>query len=193
MFGRILCFGILLVTCGCGTFSSLRPADNLKQGDVEIVGGISGNTLPEVLPVGRLTVGITDWLEAGVQTEVYSNLADVRFGILTSEDHGIALSLGVQGGTVQHVTSGSSQASGAIGPTLCIGRRWDVFELYLGAKGLTNFDPQAILGLLSGRLGARFRLWQLGILGVEAGGTGHFWGGFSNGVGEATAYVGFSI
>jgi hypothetical protein len=201
---RFLCLLTLTGLCSCGTFSSLRPADNLKQGEVEIVGGISANTLVEVLPVGRLTVGITDWLEAGVQTEVYSNLADVRFGILGSEENGIALSVGVQGGTVQHLTSVDystsggvrrvfSDASGAVGPTLCIGRRWDFFELYMGAKALSDFDNQAILALLSGRLGARFRVWQNGILGIEAGGSGHFWSGSGTGVGEATAYLGFSI
>lgn len=83
---------------GCASYSALRPADNLKANEFELSGGVTANSLYQVLPVGQINYGVTDWLELGLQYEVNSALAWARFGILNTEEHNMALALGIGGG-----------------------------------------------------------------------------------------------
>lgn len=180
----------------CGTYSVLRPADNLEAGRVEITGGLTANTIPEVLPVMKGNVGLTDWLEIGAQYEVYTLLGEARFGLLSSEAHGIALALGAQGGMVSRYTGSTGFADAttefAAGPTLTVGRRWDIWEIYLGGKALSNFESSGF-GIVSGKLGARVILIPTLFLGAEAGVSGHFWGGSGVAVGEGTLSLGIRL
>lgn len=160
----------------CGTISTIRPADNLRAGEFEIHAGISGNHFPTIVPVIKGSYGISHVLELGVQTEVYANVAELRFGILRSESHGIALALGIQAGIADfryELTTTNkleSRTELGVGPVLVVGRRWDYFELYLGARALINIQHTDLYsGVHSVKLGSRFRLGGPMFFGIEAG------------------------
>lgn len=157
-------------TTGCGTYSLLRSADTLSKGQFEISAAITGNTLPEVLGAVQGAVGVTNWLELGAQYEVYSALAQVRFGVLSSEKHGVALALAAGGGFASAWTS-AWRSQGTVLGGFTIGRRWSYFELYLGDKCLFLIPDSYFIN--TGKLGVRFTLWKHLLLGAEAGATLH--------------------
>jgi hypothetical protein len=160
---------------GCGTYSLLRSADTLKKGQFEVSVAATGNTLPELLGAVQVAAGVTDWLELGAQYEVYSALAQARFGVLSSEKHGVALALAVGGGASSLWTSALSDPHHEFSPTatagFTIGRRWDFFELYLGEKCLFLTPEKYFIN--TGKLGVRFTVWKHLLLGAEAGVTLH--------------------
>lgn len=177
---------------GCGTYSLLRPADTLKRGELEMTAGAAFNTLPEMTLVGQAAFGLADWLELGAQYEMYSALGQLRFGLLSSEKHGLALSIAVGGGyaTLLEAIDVESRDVRSAGPLagLTVGRRWDSFELYLGNKTLMLLPDAYFLNAV--RAGVRYTIHQAIVLGLEAGVTFHH-----NFVvlGEGTAHVGFRI
>lgn len=122
----------LLTTTACGTYSHLRPADNLKAGGVELSAGLAASTVPEVVPVAQAAVGITSWMELEAQYEVYSALGELRFGILSTERNGVALAVGVGGGmaSVWEDLGDDTFRDGAVLGDVVFGKRWTNVELY---------------------------------------------------------------
>jgi len=170
----------------------LRPADTLKQGRFELTAGAAMNTLPEVTAVAQLAVGVFDWLELGAQYETYSALGQVRFGILSSEEHGFALALAVGGGAANLVENIDEENepwdNGAVLAGITLGRRWDFFELYLGYKSLLLLPLQYSIN--SVKAGVRFTLFEVVVLGIEGGVTFHH--AFLT-LGEGAAHLGFTF
>jgi len=181
------------VVCGsaCGTYSGMRTANNLRQGQIELGGGFAANEIGEVLPVVRASVGVTDAVEIGGQYEVYSALASARVALRRSETHGFALAAGIEGGMVSLLKTVSNDDSDfglraeALGAVVAIGHRWSAVEGYILTKALAVGWAQAATSFLGTyRGGLRFGRGAVQ-LGVEAGGTLHhviF-------VAEATGYV----
>lgn len=183
-----------LTLASCGTYSALRPADNLRAGQAEVHTGLAANAFGEVLPVGRVTVGVHDRVELGAQYEIYSALGSARFGLLRSEDDGVALSLGVVGGYVSVLETIDDELEvdlrgEAAGGTLSFGRRWDSIQLYLTGKAMAvGWAENAYSFLGVSRLGIQFQRQNF-LIGFETGGTLHhvvF-------IPEATAYIGLHL
>ncbi len=194
---RIALLSLLLLLCRCGTYSVLRPADNLPQGRVEIQAGAAISTIPELLPVLKADVGLTSWLEAGVQWEVYTALIGARLGILRSERHGIALAVGVQTGVadifrIDLLNNRDWSDRFVIAPNLTIGRRFnDHFEIYIGGKALIDVAASAPTQVLTGKLGARWTVNEVAFLGAEGGVSFHqLLGAAYQAVGEGTGTIG---
>ncbi len=192
LFWRAALLCALAAGAGCGTYSLLRPADTLSAGHFELTGGCAVNTVPEAVPVAQAAVGLTDWLEVGAQYETYSALGQLRFGLLSSEKHGIAIALAAGGGFAsvweELGTDANYHQSGGPLAGLTIGRRFDWFEPYLGGKVLVLFDSGYTITSL--RAGFRIILFDHLVLGVEGGATFHH--NFLV-VGEGTGHLGFKI
>lgn len=176
----------------CGTYSALRPADNLRRGEVDVAAGLAANQIGEVLPVVRATVGVTDRIEIGAQYEVYSALASARLALLRSDEHGIAVSAGVEGGyvSVLDALDGDDYDLGiqgeALGGVLAVGRRWRSLEIYAVTKALAAGWGQGSTSFLGVyRAGLRIALGDHFYLGAEGGGTLHH----SVFVGEGTGFA----
>lgn len=176
-----------VATQACGTYSHIRPADNLEHGKLELSGGLAANTLPEVLPVVSFAYGISDRVELEAQYEVYSALAEVRFGLLTTKADDFALALGVGGGYAS-LWVNDFVGHGAALADLVLGRRFgEHVELYLGHKFMWLGGSGYLLNAT--RLGVRGS-WGWGHIGFEGGATVHH--SFLV-VGEATGYIGFTL
>ena len=196
MIRRLITFSSLAliwgILCNCGTYSMLRPADTLKQGEFEMTGGVAANSIPELVAVAQLGVGITDWLEFGAQYEVYSALGQLRFGLLNSADHGFALALAVGGGASSFLENLDDDRdafdNGVILAGLTMGHRWDFFDLYLGCKSLFLLPLQYSINTV--KLGAMFTFFDTLIFGLEGGATLHhgFWV-----AAEGAIHIGFKI
>lgn len=164
--------GILVVTLfaatGCGTYSSLRPADNLEAGQLEVQGGLAASHLVEILPVAKISYGLTDRIEVGAQYETYSLLGDIRLGILRSDEEGFALAFGVHAGAVHFSAFHHSRA--AAGPNLVLGKRWGKWEVYTGVKAILDMeDIESHTAVYSARAGFRHTFRDRWIVGAEAG------------------------
>lgn len=205
---------ILAFVSGCSSYSSIRAADNLKKGEIEVAGGVAANLDPygagvgSVVPVGHASVGVSDEVEAGAHYETNSLLGEVRYGILKSEEDGIAVAVGVTGGKATErgydwtggVRGGLEQISSSgfvAGPTLTLGRRWGAWEAYTGGKLLHPVSDQAT-GILTGRIGGRFHPLNNGlVLGLEGGGSFRYTGGgvygYQVGMLEGAAYLGVTL
>ncbi len=169
----------LFLTClfffnGCGTYSVIRPADNLKRGELEISGGITYNNLPELNCVAQINYGLNDWLEIGAQYEVYSTFVWSRFGLLNTDDHGIALAIGVGGGSASIIkpldnddTNHFSDA--ALLGSLTIGRQFGQFEPYFGYKFIPVFYENYTYTINVVKLGTRFSFHDNCFAGFEGG------------------------
>ncbi|MFO0747800.1 MAG: hypothetical protein U1F43_19360 [Myxococcota bacterium] len=176
-----------LAAPACGTYSHMRPADNLEAGRAEVSAGLAFNTLPEVLPVVSAAVGLTDRIELEGQYEVYSALAEVRFGVLTTKANDFALSLGVGGGYAS-LWVDEFVGHGAALADLALGRRFgEHVEVYLGHKLMWLGGGGYLLNAT--RAGVRVS-WPWGHVGVEGGATVHH--SFLV-VGEGTGYIGFHM
>jgi len=189
---------VCLLLPSCGTYSVLRPADNLAEGRFEVQAGAAISTVPELLPVLKADVGITDWLEAGAQWEVYNALVGARIGLLKSETHGIALAIGVQAGLadIARLEKSSSQWSNrfVISPNVTIGRRFNKIELYLGTKALLAVSDFAGTEVFTAKLGLRWTANELGFITVEGGASAHrFLGSGYLFVGEGSGSIGVSF
>ncbi len=184
--GRLAAACLAIALPACGTYSHIRPADNLPAGRFEIAGGLAANGLGEVLPVGAAALGLTDWLELEGQYEIYSGFAELRAGVLRSERDGIAVSLGVGGGGASVYANDWSGGAAVVGD-LTVGRRFGAVELYLGDRFF--FLPGSDYTINSTRAG------------VRVGGE-HFFGGAEGGatlhqgvlvLGEGTLYLGVRL
>ena len=181
---------LLLLCCACGTYSHLRPADNLRSGRVEVSAGFAASTLPEVVPVVQGAVGITDWLELEAQYEVYSALGELRFGILRSETSAVALSVGVGGGMAsvwQDLGGDDNFRDGAVLGDVVVGKRWPAVEIYLADRAIVLLSTGYTINAV--KAGVRFR-FRGAHLGLEGGVTTHH---SFIALGEGTAFVGFIL
>ncbi|OGQ87718.1 MAG: hypothetical protein A2289_24705 [Deltaproteobacteria bacterium RIFOXYA12_FULL_58_15] len=153
----------------------LRPADNLRAGQVELSGGAAFNSLPEAVFVGQANVGITDWLELGGQYEIYSAVGWTRFGLLNTDNHGIAVALTVGGGAAQIWDSLNtdewSDFEGAVFGGVTLGRHFGVIEPYVGYRIFYFPGLETTIQTIKG--GLRFTGWETVFLGVEGGATVH--------------------
>jgi hypothetical protein len=180
---------LVLLTTACGTYSHLRPADNLRAGGVEISGGFAASTLPEVVPVVQAAVGITDWMELEAQYEVYSALGELRFELLGSERRPIALALGVGGGvaSVWKDVGDDHLRAGAVLGDLVLGKGFRHVDLYLANKTVVLVSVGYVINAVKAGVRAR---WKGLHLGVEGGVTTHH-SFFA--LGEGTVYLGFGL
>jgi hypothetical protein len=195
MYSKIAVITILTLAWlvgGCGTYSLLRGADNLKQGQLEMTGGVALNSIPETVGVVQLAVGLTDSIELGAQYEQYSALGHLRYGLFNSEDHGIALALSLGGGasSIKFDLDEDLEALEQVAITagLTLGRRWDWFELYLGYRSLFLVPDQYSINTV--KMGARATLFDHLVVGIEGGATFHH--NFMV-LGEGAAHIGFVL
>ena len=186
-----------LATSACGTFSVMRPADNLKAGQVEISGGLTVNSLPDANPVLQANVGVLDWLELGAQYETYSAEGWLRFAPLSTDDNGLALALSLGAGGLNTIGWSSDEHSldDSWTPTLMggatLGRRFaDWFEPYIGVRLFYLASSEIALTTVKGGMRFTPARWSWGAfwLGLEGGAT--FYDGLFA-VGEGTAALGF--
>ncbi|MBN2496494.1 MAG: hypothetical protein JXR96_18010 [Deltaproteobacteria bacterium] len=187
----LVCLSLALLP-GCGTYSVLRPADTLEEGSFAFTNGVAANSLPEAVYVAQASVGLLDWLELDAQYEVYSALGQLRFGVLHSEEHGVALALSAGGGAASLWDSLDTTADvldfGAITAGVTIGRRWAFFELYGGWKGLLLVPGAYFIN--TAKLGFLFTLFDHFLIGLEGGCTAHH--SFFV-LGEGAVHLGFKI
>jgi hypothetical protein len=182
-------FGIVALAAllaACGTYSHIRPADNLPAGRLELAGGAAANGLGEVLPVGAAAVGLTDWLELEGQLEVYSGFGEVRAGVLSSARDGIAVSIGIGGGATS-VYKNAWLGGAALLGDLTVGRRFSIVEVYVGDRLL--YLPAGSYTINSLRGGVRVGGEHV-FAGAEGGATLHegtLW------LGEGTLYLGLRL
>ena len=191
---RVLFF---LALQSCGTYSHLRPADNLRVGQIEASAGIAINSIPELLPVFQISVGATDWLEVGTQYEVYSTLAWLRAQIFDSRESPqtpVSVAIEVGGGWTsilsapEPLTSSWISNQGSLMVGLVVGRQFSGIEPYLANRTMILLPLQYVIN--SSRAGLRFKfLNDLAILGFEAGATMH--NSFAT-VAEGTAFMAFA-
>ncbi len=181
---------IVIFSYGCSTYSALRPADNLKAGQIELTAGAAANEFGDANLAARATVGVTDWLELGAQYESEAWLANARLGILSTKKHGIALSTGVEVGQILLLRDIENLftdiKTDAIGANIVVGRRFGPVEPYLSAKVL--YTPEEIL-LSVGKIGLRTYLKRF-FMGIE-GGASFYNDDFA--VGEGTLYGGLQF
>jgi hypothetical protein len=173
----------LALLAGCGTYSHIRPADNLPSGTFEASFGMAANSLGEVLPVGAAALGLTDWLELEGQYEIYSGFAELRAGLLGSERNGFALALGVGGGLASVYTDGWAGGAAAIGD-LTLGRRFGRVDLYVADRFFYLPKDRYTINSIRGGVRVSFDWFHIG---AEGGATLHqglLW------LGEGTLYVG---
>ncbi len=190
---------------GCSSYSAIRAADNLKQGEIEVTGGATGSVDPygfgagAVVPVAHASIGVTDDFETGAHYETHSFLGEVRYGVTQSEDEGVAIAVGLTGGKAferyYNISGGMGSSGGiVIGPTLTVGRRWNAWEAYAGGKVLCPATDSAY-GVVSGRLGGRMRpisSMRALLVGIEGGGSWRFTGDRFGSL-EGAAYVGVTL
>lgn len=173
-------FLLIPLLTSCGTYSALRPADTLRQGQFEVLGGVSANSTLPIFPLGRASYGLRDGIEIGGQLESTSTLTDIRFGLLGSEEDGIALAVGLTVGLVDYGGYRSddffssrnieSERELTIGLDVTVGRRIDNFDLYLGLKALPAIEQwEPHFGAYTGKLGMRANFDRGLFFGVEAG------------------------
>lgn len=167
----------LLLVSGCGTYSTLRPADTLSAGTGELHAGLGLSARPQVVPFFIADYGFTDHLEAGFQYEVFSALIGARTPILSTSSHGIALAVGLQAGMVSapyplgYERRFDARLTAA--PNLTLGRRFTDWELYLAYKVFLTTAERGPYELATNRLGFRYHGAFPLILTMEGGGT-HF-------------------
>ena len=167
---------LVLVVCACGTYSTLRPADTLARHEIELTGGVAANSLGEVNPVGQVALGVVDRIELVGQYELSSALGLLRFGLLTSLRHGLALAVGLGGGTAYVAANDLNQYRPAAIGELTLGHRLGRTDFYAGARFFLLFPDYAVLSTRAGirlPLGAKLRLI------LEGGAATHFdagWG-----------------
>jgi hypothetical protein len=177
---------LLALLASCGTYSLLRPADTLRAGQVELGAGVAvaaGHGYSEAVGHARAHVGLTDWLELGAQYEEYTTFAEVRFGLLSSERHGIALALGAGAGVYtawqwnvawDRPLTLTSNTAGLGEVSLTLGRRWRWLEVYAGDRFFAISADGSTWGTLNAvKAGVRFTLWRHLVLGLEGGATLH--------------------
>ena len=199
LFANVVCCSIassiVILAASCGTYSAIRPADNLRRGQFEVAGGLAASQVGQVLPVVRATVGVSDEIEIGGQYEVYSALASIRFAAMRTETHGLALAVGLEGGVVSlvdDIIDGDTDfglRAEAGGASLAVGHRWSSVEGYFATKALIvgwDGDTSSFLGTY--RAGARFGGTGLSF-GFELGGTLHH----TLFIAESTAYIAFGL
>lgn len=178
-----IAFFLLAGLTSCGTYSVLRPADNLKENQVEVGAGLAANSLVDVLPVFKFNYGINNWLEVSAQYEIYNFLVGARAGLLSSEREGIALALGIDVGEAVFLRLDNKWSSvGVIVPYFVVGRRWEKFELYgaiknflspAGRNPTTSPNSDRIYEQGTAKLGGRFGLPKQLFLTIEGGGSAH--------------------
>lgn len=176
--GFLLMLSLTFLMPSCGVYSHLRPADTLKQGNVELSGGVSASYFGEVLPVFQAAVGATDWLEMYGHYEMRSGYGGMRLGLLKSEKHPIALSIGGHAGIINRFEDKEGgELFGydyvnrfAYGPSISIGRKFKHLEPYLSA--VVFFDQDG-LALGSEKLGLRWYITPELIWGLELGSAQH--------------------
>ncbi len=145
--------------------------------------GIAINSVPEAVPVGQAAIGIFDRLEIMGQYELYSALAGVRIGLLSSADNGIALALQLGGGMAS-IGSSLDAFSGddttmdpALLGGLVVGRRFGLHDIYISYRGLAVdteiLGVQGIYLLNSVKAGGRLFAGRHLFLGIEGGATFH--------------------
>jgi hypothetical protein len=176
----------LALLAACGTYSHIRPADNLRSGKLEASVGLAANGLGEVLPVGAAAVGITDWLEIEGQYEIYAGFGELRAAILASDRQGIALALGAGGGAASVYTNDWGGGAALVGD-LTLGRHFEHLDLYVADRFF--YLPKDGYTINSLRAGLRVDLDQF-FIGAEGGATLHqgvLW------LGEGTLYVGLDL
>lgn len=180
---------LLLLLTACGTYSHLRPADNLRAGGVEVSAGVAMSSVPEVVPVVQAAVGVTDRVEIEGQYEVYSALAELRFGVLSTERHGVALAIGAGGGmaSVWQDLGDDSFRDGAVVGDVVFGKRWDAVELYLSDKAVVLVSTGYVINAVKAGVRGRFHGVHLGL---EGGVTTHH---AFIALGEGTVYLGFGL
>jgi hypothetical protein len=159
----------------------LRPADNLEQNQWELGFGVAVNQFGQGLPVFQANYGFTDWLEIGVQHEIYSSLLWLKAAPLRSRDHGLAVSFSLGAGDV-HLFQGFNSSgdvdkdltrkTGALLLGAHLGRKFDWFEPYLAYRLLfiNDFDDGAIHAV---KMGTRFTIYEQLVFILEGGATVH--------------------
>ncbi len=167
---------LILSVSSCGTYSVLRPADNLRAGQVELSGGAAMNSLPETVFVGQANVGVTNWLELGAQYEMYSAAGWMRFGILNTDEHGFALALSGGGGAVSVWDKVDSEELHGFGRAVMggvtIGRRIKILEPYVAYR--IFYLPGLVTSVQAIKGGLRLTGWNKFFLGLEGGATIHY-------------------
>jgi hypothetical protein len=166
----------MVLTTACGTYSMVRSADTLREGRVEIAGGVAVSQL-ETNTILHGAVGITDRIEVLAQNEVWNTFGEVRFGIRHSDEGPLAIAVGVGGGyaitLLSALTSSGDhdEAHGAAATaSVAVGHDWGPL-----AVTLSNRSFLLAVGHLASSTRAGVRLRIAGPLGafVEGGATLH--------------------
>ncbi|MBK9036534.1 MAG: hypothetical protein IPL61_35680 [Myxococcales bacterium] len=169
----------VLAATACGTYSMVRPAETMPAGRVELTAGVAASRLGEVNTVLHAAVAITDDVEVLAQNEVWNSFAEVRYGILHTRRHGLALAVGAGAGRAITLVSALGEEldledadGGAAGlVSLAVGKQWAHLDLTLGNR--TFVQTSGSFFMSSTRAVVRVIITpHVGVL-LEGGGTVH--------------------
>ena len=170
---------LLVAASACGTYSLVRPAETMPAGRVELTAGVAASRLGEVNPVFHGAVAITDDVEVLAQNEVWNSFAELRYGILHTRRHGLALAVGAGAGRAITLVSALGEEldlddadGGAAGlVSVAVGKQWAHLDLTLGNR--TFVQTSGSFFMSSTRAVVRLILSRhVGVL-LEGGGTVH--------------------
>lgn len=170
-------FALLVVglASGCGTYSFVRPAHTLPQGQVEGALGVAASSL-EANTVAHLAVGLGGGFEVLAQNEVWNTFGELRYQLLKGGD--VDLTVGAGLGYAVTLISAidtsdeeyDSTEGGAGMVSIAAGHTWDKVSLTIGHRSMF-LDG----GYLAASTRASFRALLAGPLGLllEGGATVH--------------------
>lgn len=180
----------LLLLAGCGTWSSLKPAQVAPRGHVELVGGVAANQLGEVLPVGDIRVGVARRVDLGAHYEVYNGFGEVRVQLLEQPRQWLDLTVGLGAGIGATVLDGFDDSPDFAGfASLALSHRFGRLEPYLSNR-FAYLIPKAAV-VTAPVLGVRVRLADWLDVTAEGGAAIHVRYGVATGVAQGA--LGFGL